>query len=584
MSRYSSRNRRCPPTRNSTSAATQPPPIGTYLLNRVSDVLLVSCCKGVSSRTNRSRSLSTQNCPERRSPAFAPTTQTGRPSQVASLSTARSNPRRSRSGTVRSVGWAYTSKPSTSSGCTNGRAMTVASAWNTYCESPAKIMPLPESGGSNSIRSFPGVPTHSCQTVWASVPSAWRSVLYWVKVRVRYHVPSYRARIAWSSCRGVEIGEGDGPCNKARTARKPVCTMLSPGWVRLAFQPVAGLAHRQNALGVRGIGLELTPQLRDVRVHRAAHDLRAVPPDLGQQLHAGGAGAVAAQQRKEQIVFLRCQGHGSPAADHGARRGDHLDVPEPLDRRRRRAAVAPWRRAPEQRLDAGQQLEHAERLGHVVVGAEPQTAHLVGLLAAGRQDQHRHAVAALPQGAQHSEPVQPREHQVEDHEIGLARPRAGEPLGAVARDLHVVALDLEVVAQPVGEIGIVFDDQDALGAHAAPPAPAGATGSSITKRAPPASGGASSTQARPLCSVASSRTTARPMPLPATAVPRSRSRRQNRSHTRSRSECGMPGPQSSTHSRGAPLCAPAPPRPAPTITVWPGGPYFTALSRRLRSI
>src|SRR5205823_6878061 len=117
------------------------------------------------------------------------------------------------------------------------------------------------------------------------------------------------------------------------------------------------------------------------------------------------------------------------------------------------------------------------------------------------------------------------QHQIENHQVGPCVTRAGEPLGAVLHDDDLVALDLEVVAQPEGEVGVVFDDEDP--GHAVAPASArtvpapdaawasGTSGSSITNRLPARSprcdAGASSTHVRPPCSATSSRTTDRPM-------------------------------------------------------------------------
>src|SRR5207249_4995542 len=204
------------------------------------------------------------------------------------------------------------------------------------------------------------------------------------------------------------------------------------------------------------------------------------------------------------------------------------------------------------------------------VRAEAQAANLVGLLAAGRENEDRHAPTLVAQRSQHAIPVHAGEHQIEDDQVGPAAACARQSLGAVLDDVDVVALDLEVVAQPVGEVGVVLDDEDPLHAvtPASAPAPSrsgapsgacsasGMSGSSITKRAPRP--GASSAHARPPCSPASSRTTERPIPVPATAEPRSRSRRQNRSQMRSRSAAGMPGPWSSTQTRARPSVTPTP--------------------------
>src|SRR5205823_343322 len=341
----------------------------------------------------------------------------------------------------------------------------------------------------------------------------------------------------------------------------------------------------------RGVGLELAAQLGDVRVHRAAQHFGAVPPHLAQQVEPGHHGAAPPQQGDEQVELFRRERDGLASAQHRAGGRNHLDVTEPLGRR---AAVFPGegrRRAAQQRLHAGQQLEDTERFGDVIVRAQAQAAHLVRFLAPRREDEDRHGATGFAQRAQHAEPVHPGKHEVEDDQVGPAVARARQSLRAVVRDLDLITFDLQVVAQPVGEVGVVFHHEDAR--HAGPLAEAsccpatpgeGSSGSSMTNRTPrpPAGSGPfcpSSAQARPPCSATSSRTTASPMPVPATAEPRSRSRRQKRSHTRSRSAAGIPGPWSSTQIR-----ARWSPAARPTVTTCPGGPYLTALSSRLSSI
>src|SRR5256885_10469962 len=94
-----------------------------------------------------------------------------------------------------------------------------------------------------------------------------------------------------------------------------------------------------------------------------------------------------------------------------------------------------------------------------------------------------------------------------------------QSLGAVFRNLDVVAFDLEVVAEPVCEIRIVFDDENPLGGHGT--RGRGHTGNSMTTRVPtPAIG--SSIHARPWCRLADPPSTATPTPQPAPAAPPSR--------------------------------------------------------------
>ena len=89
--------------------------------------------------------------------------------------------------------------------------------------------------------------------------------------------------------------------------------------------------------------------------------------------------------------------------------------------------------AAQQRVDAREQLEQAERLGDVVVGAKVKAEHFVGLLAARAENQDRRVDALLAQRAQDAISIHSREHQVEHDEIGRDRTREREPAGSVAR-------------------------------------------------------------------------------------------------------------------------------------------------------
>ena len=66
----------------------------------------------------------------------------------------------------------------------------------------------------------------------------------------------------------------------------------------------------------------------------------------------------------------------------------------------------------------GQQLGHAERLGHVVVGAGVEGLDLVGL--AARADSTRIGTDDQPRSPHDLDAVDAREAEVEDHEVGVA--------------------------------------------------------------------------------------------------------------------------------------------------------------------
>jgi hypothetical protein len=89
-----------------------------------------------------------------------------------------------------------------------------------------------------------------------------------------------------------------------------------------------------------------------------------------------------------------------------------------------RVVVGDRARAPQDGPDAGQQLLQVERLGHVVVAAEPESVDLVGPGVAGGQEEYRHRAGPpagpgqAAQAAQDLEAVQVGQHDVEQHQVG----------------------------------------------------------------------------------------------------------------------------------------------------------------------
>ena len=90
---------------------------------------------------------------------------------------------------------------------------------------------------------------------------------------------------------------------------------------------------------------------------------------------------------------------------------------------------------PQQRVDPGDQLAAAERLGEVVVGADGQPDDEVGLRIARGQHQHRNRPVPLDLAA-HVEAVDPRQHEVEHDEVGLEGPAPLDPGRPVGGDGH----------------------------------------------------------------------------------------------------------------------------------------------------
>ena len=118
-------------------------------------------------------------------------------------------------------------------------------------------------------------------------------------------------------------------------------------------------------------------------------------------------------------------------------------------------------RAPQHGADASEQLLQVERLGDVIVGAELQPLHLVGLLAARRQDDDGH-LARLPQHRAQIEAVEVGQRQVEHDQIGRRCTHIADGRLAVRDSVDAIAFEDEVVTQHAPEGRVVFDDEDPL--------------------------------------------------------------------------------------------------------------------------
>ena len=100
--------------------------------------------------------------------------------------------------------------------------------------------------------------------------------------------------------------------------------------------------------------------------------------------------------------------------------------------------------AAEDRLDPGQQLGAAERLGDVVVGTDLQPHDTVDLVALGRQDDHRRGHALAAEDAEDLDAAHAREHHVEQDEVESLVPGGIERGFAVGGRRYLVALARQV--------------------------------------------------------------------------------------------------------------------------------------------
>ena len=117
--------------------------------------------------------------------------------------------------------------------------------------------------------------------------------------------------------------------------------------------------------------------------------------------------------------------------------------------------------APQQRAQPGQQLLERERLGEVVVGAGVEPLDPVADRVAGGEHEDRQVVARRAERAGRLDAVEPRHHHVDHDRVGRDAADAGERLGAVAGERHLVAVELQRATQRVTDRPVVVDDEDA---------------------------------------------------------------------------------------------------------------------------
>ena len=170
-----------------------------------------------------------------------------------------------------------------------------------------------------------------------------------------------------------------------------------------------------------------------MHVDRSRVAREGVAPDPLEQLVAREHEPAVIQQLPEQVELLRRELDLVVADANLAT--PCVDVQVAVVHRLALALAALGRRAAEDRLDARDELTGIERLRQVVVGADLEPDDLVDVLVTRRQHQDRH-VARLANTARHLDPVDVRQHQVEDDQSGHLlcdlRERIHHPLAKIA--------------------------------------------------------------------------------------------------------------------------------------------------------
>ena len=195
-------------------------------------------------------------------------------------------------------------------------------------------------------------------------------------------------------------------------------------------------------------------------------EVRRAPDFLEQELVGDHVARVLRQYLKEP-VFLRRE-HDARALD-GDNAGSKIDGKgTDLDHRlaRRGTGVTAQRR-----VCAREQLRHAERLDHVIVGTILKQAHLLRLVRAHREHDHRHGRPAA-QALEHFRAVHIGQAEIENDDVGRLERGELERLGPVLGFLDEKAVELEARAQEAADLHFVVNNQRKRFTHRARP-PAG---------------------------------------------------------------------------------------------------------------
>ena len=110
---------------------------------------------------------------------------------------------------------------------------------------------------------------------------------------------------------------------------------------------------------------------------------------------------------------------------------------------------------------AGHQLAHAEGFDHIIVGAQIQAQHGIGLFLTGGDDDDR-GLTFKPVLTDKLITVHVGHHDVQQDQIGLFVAGHVDRILAVGRGEHPVALFGQVILQQLAYAGLIVNDEDRI--------------------------------------------------------------------------------------------------------------------------
>src|SRR5581483_7932811 len=216
-------------------------------------------------------------------------------------------------------------------------------------------------------------------------------------------------------------------------------------------QAVAGIPHRVDGR----VRAELLPQPPDADLDDVRAGVEVVAPHLGEETLA--ADDLAGMDR--EVVEQPKLTVGQRSVDVGEPRLP----PREVEHERTGSDEVPVvgkRPATELSAHAREQLVERERLRDVIARSEIEAPQLRLQVTACRQDHDRHLRPLRVQLAEHGEPVDRRQQQVEHDEVPRIAERQAQAFATVLRRSDGVALGLEAPGEERQDSRFVLDHED----------------------------------------------------------------------------------------------------------------------------
>ena len=223
---------------------------------------------------------------------------------------------------------------------------------------------------------------------------------------------------------------------------------------RLCAEPVTRAAQRVDQFDVEAI-VDFAPQPANEDLEHVCERIVVLVPDVRSDRSAIDDLLAMANEELEQRKLFRRQLDLSTAATNAMRSKIDLEIGDCRDFGQRSWSTS------RKRIQTRDELAEGERLREIVVGAGIEPAYAIIDGVAGGQHQNGGADTALSEVSAKIEAVAPGEHDIENDDVEGAIRRARFSAGerGLANNVHLVLG--EPAFNDCGEIGVVFDEQDA---------------------------------------------------------------------------------------------------------------------------